>query len=786
MQTPIDFGKAFLNRLFFEGNIDAAADAAAEDLLWTGDDRSLHIRTRQELEKMLELLAVRIREPHYVDIAAIKSQLCPDNTVLVTYELSLVPENVSRTLVLFCSMFIAPADETYRITFLHFSEKTEDDRNRIRQISVFADKIACGIMILAAGGGHTPVILYYNRYITDRLGYEPEEFEALAAGDPFFAAAPAEKEKFAGISSVTADTARNITLNTELVRRDGNHLSFHISATPAYRQEERVLYYCVLHETTGFRLVTSQLQSRLDVNTRALHCLPGAVCGLHWNGETGRVFYMSKQIRSYFGISEAAFADRIGNDPLAFLEMTDIRRERLVRDHLHQPLSDPDCGMYRIPRPDGSSLWVSLTMIHDVRRDTGEDDIYLCYMDRNKDHEDQVRQEEKSRKLIQIREQQAREEIEAARRACRMEVARAKEQADRREEGIRRTMQRHLDAQKREARHREERQNARYQQLEERTSRELRKMTEENDGLRKRVKELEERLRVRQEETEKKIAALTAEQEEKARAREERLTAGFEEELERSRRIIRDLRREKEDSEAGARLEKARENADKIRHMEKDKGMERVRYLMEQPAEAFGVSGTVRRVDSGELRDRVIQDFMEMIRASQGNVPDQVFRAEEAVRNVMLYQSLRCNDRRISLTLRKGAVFAGEVDGSKAGLQTALCNLLDSVLAQTENGGRVTVTYTTERPAKGEVGLMLRILGGSREAGLRDLVTAWDQESAAGDPLNAGIYNAGRILSSMDGSMRFRNTGADRGEYTVKVRMKLPDTGNKEKKTAQG
>ena len=169
MQTPIDFGKAFLNRLFFEGNIDAAADAAAEDLLWIGDDRSLHIRTRQELEKMLEHLAVRIREPHYVDIAAIKSQLCPDNTVLVTYELSLVPENVSRTLVLFCSMFIMPADETYQITFLHFSEKTEDDRNRIRQISVFADKIACGIMILAAGGGHTPVILYYNRYITDRL-----------------------------------------------------------------------------------------------------------------------------------------------------------------------------------------------------------------------------------------------------------------------------------------------------------------------------------------------------------------------------------------------------------------------------------------------------------------------------------------------------------------------------------------------------------------------------------------------------------------------------------------
>ena len=62
MQTPIDFGKTFLNRLFYEGNIDAAADAAAEDLLWTGDDRSLHIRTRQELEKMLELLAVRIRK----------------------------------------------------------------------------------------------------------------------------------------------------------------------------------------------------------------------------------------------------------------------------------------------------------------------------------------------------------------------------------------------------------------------------------------------------------------------------------------------------------------------------------------------------------------------------------------------------------------------------------------------------------------------------------------------------------------------------------------------------
>ena len=590
MQTPIDFGKAFLNRLFFEGNIDAAADAAAEDLLWIGDDRSLHIRTRQELEKMLEHLAVRIREPHYVDIAAIKSQLCPDNTVLVTYELSLVPENVSRTLVLFCSMFIMPADETYQITFLHFSEKTEDDRNRIRQISVFADKIACGIMILAAGGGQTPVILYYNRYITDRLGYEPEEFEALAAGDPFFAAAPAEKGKFTGISSVTADTARNFTLNTELIRRDGNHLSFHISATPAYRQEERILYYCVLHETTGFRLVTSQLQSRLDVNTRALRSLPGAVCGLHWNGETGRVFYMGKQIRSYFGVSEAAFADQIGKDPLAYLDMTEIRRERLIRDHLNQPLSDPDCGLHRILRPDGSSLWVSLTMIHDVRRDTGEDDIYLCYSDRDKEHADQVRREEKTRKLLQIRDQQAREEIEAARRACRMEISRAKEQADRREEGIRKTMQQHLDAQKREARHREEHQNARYQQLEERTSRELRKMTEENNSLKKRVKELEERLQVRQEETEKMIAALTASQEEKARTREERLTASFEEELERSRRIIRDLRREKEDSEAGARLEKARENADQIRRMEKDKGMERVRYLMEQPAEAFGVS----------------------------------------------------------------------------------------------------------------------------------------------------------------------------------------------------
>jgi hypothetical protein len=90
MQTPIDFGKEFLNRLFDHRDADACMAMLAGDLVWITPENLHHFLSEGAVLKFLRKQIAAQEEPRYVDLVSIKSSPSADNIMTVAYEVNLV------------------------------------------------------------------------------------------------------------------------------------------------------------------------------------------------------------------------------------------------------------------------------------------------------------------------------------------------------------------------------------------------------------------------------------------------------------------------------------------------------------------------------------------------------------------------------------------------------------------------------------------------------------------------------------------------------------------------
>ena len=338
MQTPIDFGKDFLNRFYDLRDADGCLQMLAGDLVWITPEDMHHFLSEGAVLKFLRRQISADAQARYVDIASMKSSPSAENIMTVAYEVNLVSGEDERPLHLRCSMAICRRGRRLEITFLHFSKRAERDSSE--QLRDFVTSLPCGVMILACLDGQREEALFYNEYFAHRLRYRQEEFARAMAKNPFFMASEEDRDRIQEEIDRARKSGGSISANLRFYRRDGNSFYYRMTGAPAYQANGGTVYYCVFQETTGFRLTIDRLQGRLDSATELLRQIPEGICGIEYpveeaphaggRGREPRVFFVSKNIPAMFGVSNSAFMKNILLDPCFGLEMTSITRNRIL------------------------------------------------------------------------------------------------------------------------------------------------------------------------------------------------------------------------------------------------------------------------------------------------------------------------------------------------------------------------------------------------------------------------------------------------------------------------
>ena len=456
MQTPIDFGKNFLNSYFSNRDPDQCLEDLAYDVVWITPRQMYHFLSAKEIRDFLQQEMAANPERYYVDIVSIKRSPSAADISTVAYEINLVSKEEEKAVYLRCSMAICKRGQHFEITFLHMSEK--QGVGGVEQIREFTENLPCGVLIFAYMKDEGVKTLFYNEYFWKKLHYKEDQFQKQMERDPFFMVSDEERAKIVSRLKEIQGTNGHLAVNLTFFRRDGNRFQYRMIGAPAYQEGENTVYYCVFQETTGFIQVHEQMKERVASASEILGRIPGALCVL--TGEPGdwHPVYVSRHFPEKFGLSMAGFADEIAKDPFYRLEMTSITRKRVTEAHLDMIARDPYVGMFEMEQADGTKRWTDVYLV-DSPSGNGSRMRMLFYVDRDETRKatdlqiakaEQASKMQQERAKVEIREAQekARIEVEEARTTVRKEIEEAQAKTQEQIESFRVKMNEVLDSQK--------------------------------------------------------------------------------------------------------------------------------------------------------------------------------------------------------------------------------------------------------------------------------------------------------------------------------------------------
>ena len=422
MQTPIDFGKNFLNSFFSSRDPDLCLEDLAYDVVWITPGQMYHFLSAKEIRNFLQEEMTAKPERYYVDIVSIKSSPSAADISTVAYEINLVPKEEEKAVYLRCSMAICKRGQHFESTFLHMSEK--QGVGGMEQIREFTENLPCGVLIIAYMKDEGPKTLFYNEYFWKKLHYKEDQFQKQMERDPFFMVSEEERDKIMSRLKEIQGTNGHLAVNLTFFRRDGNRFQYRMIGAPAYQEGDNTVYYCVFQETTGFNQLHAQMQERVATASEILGRIPGALCVL--TGEPGNwsPVYVTRQFPEKFGMSMAGFAEEVSKDPFYRLEMTSITRKRLTEAHLDMISADPYLGMFEMEQADGTKRWTDVYMVSSPGRGGGCMRM-LFYVDRDEVRRATDLQIAKAEQASKMQQERARVEIREAQEKARLQVEEA-------------------------------------------------------------------------------------------------------------------------------------------------------------------------------------------------------------------------------------------------------------------------------------------------------------------------------------------------------------------------
>ena len=250
MQTPIDFGKNFLNSFFSSRDPALCIEDLAYDLVWITPKQMYHFLSAKEIHDFLQKEMTAKPERFYVDIVSIKSSPSAADISTVAYEINLVSKEEEKAVYLRCSMAICKRGQHFEITFLHMSEK--NGQGGTEQIREFTENLPCGVLIFAYMKDEGLRTLFYNDYFWKKLHYKQDQFQKHMERDPFFMISEEERDKILAKLREIQGTNGHLAVNLTFYRKDGNRFQYRMIGAPAYQEGDNTVYYCVFQETTGF------------------------------------------------------------------------------------------------------------------------------------------------------------------------------------------------------------------------------------------------------------------------------------------------------------------------------------------------------------------------------------------------------------------------------------------------------------------------------------------------------------------------------------------------------
>lgn len=747
MITPIDFGKLFLNNWFYEKDPAACAAMLSEDSLFIMPDRGEHFMSREDASSWMAERIGAADSRKYVDFTSLRSNPCGEESVAVSYEVSLIPADARDTVGIRCTVIVRGRGEDARICFVQMSDNEADVRSLSARVRDLLGPMKTGALLLECRE-ESFVLLYANDFFTEKLKYSREEFEIMSGHNPFFFILQGEDRKFARVLRECAGEGRDISVRTVLTGAYGQRVACQVNGIVREGMEDvrqGKLLLCLFQDISGLQTIIDQFDSQLHIRQEILKGLPGCSVVLQRGEQETRVLYMSPEAGDMFGMNAAALGEEIKKDLLYGLEMTDITRKRIVEEYIEARADDPDCGMFRIERPDGTSLWAELYI---SSRDRGKEAgrVYLFYLDRDRQKREMEKQMETTEMISRIRREQAREDIESARKKAEVLVEEEKEKTRKLLESKEEELDRRLEVRVRNAEQRERELKNEYRTYRADMSRKLAVME-------KALREARQQLRLREKEYEEKLSGQEQAFEERIAALEEKLARDQEEQS---------LRRQ--ELEAG-----------QIRSAQRARMKEKADAVRKASLEELELMPGMARKDAERVRESIAQDYERMTEIEPDSLFSGTFLIQDAVRNIMLCQSPRCSRRGIGLVMQAGKNYPREVRGDRPRLQSALSSLLDFAVDNTPVGGRIVLTYTSDWPSRGRVNMRFRLRFDARAFSEAELQ---DPGRVRGNPVREGLLVALEDIRRMGGSLQITEVSRESSEITVWVSMGVPERKN--------
>ena len=836
MQTPIDFGKNFLNSFFSSRNPDLCLEDMAYDVVWITPKQMYHFLSAKEIRDFLQKEMTARPERHYVDIVSIKSSPSAADISTVAYEINLVPKEEEKAVYLRCSMAICKRGQHYEITFIHMSEK--QGQGGLEQIREFTENLPCGVLIFAYMKEEGPKTLFYNEYFWKKLHYKEDQFQKQMERDPFFMVSDEEHDKIKDKLKEIEGTNGHLAVNLTFYRKDGNRFQYRMIGAPAYQEGDNTVYYCVFQETTGFNQIHAQMQERIASAADILGKIPGGICAI--SGEPGnwRPVYVSRQFPERFGLSMASFADEVAKDPFYRLEMTSITRKRMTQSHLEMVAKDPYVGMFEMEQVDGTKRWTDVYLINSADHNGNRLRI-LYYIDKDEARKatDQLiakaeaasrMQQERAKVEIREAQEKARLQVEEAQTTVRKEIEEAQAKTQEQIESFRVKMNQVLDSQKGSIEIKEKQLRLEYESREQELQRSY---TEKEQMLQKQLEnyvkaqdnELAKQKRAVElltADCEKEIAAKQAEVDKLEQELKRTMDALRESEALRDRQMRSSQLRESEQAKTVQRLQEMIDSMTKSNVVQQtpvqqtgraayrqetpvQQTSQRAPILQEEPEDGFfdaapgrtlrrgfgtqtqnkEQAGTAARyVDDAPnvsenmepAKSTVMDDLVQMAASDDNVLKEELFSIDECLGNVMVLQKPVCDKKRIRLELKKSVSMPEKAIGDKAKLQRALVSLLESATEQTPEGGVINLGCRADRASGNRVYLYFTIRDNGSSIASELMQGMFEMKDERDDPLRAGLYTAREIVSIMGGNVRVRSRRGEGTEFMVTVCMNMP------------
>lgn len=418
MQTPIDFGKSFLYTFFDQRDADSCLKMLAGDLVWITPEEMHHFLSEGAVLRFLRKQISADGQARYVDIASIKSSPSADNIMTVAYEVNLVSGEDEKPLHLRCSMAVCRRGRRQEITFLHFSRRaernsTEQLRDFVTHLPCGVMILAC------LDGQREEAVYYNEYFAHRLRYRQEEFARAMKKNPFFMASEEDREriqDEIARARKNGGNIAANLRfyrrdgnsfyyrmLGAPAYQADGGTVYYCVfEETTGYRltvdrlqgrldSTAEILRQVPegicgielpapgekepLPAVNGGRQAAQASEADATAGGRRAARVPEAeaaagsvgaagAAGMPAAGATAkeppfgkkaRVFFVSKNIPSLFGVSNSAYMKNILQDPLFGLEVTSITREKLLRTDLFSPgkagsAGPVSCGIFRLRR----------------------------------------------------------------------------------------------------------------------------------------------------------------------------------------------------------------------------------------------------------------------------------------------------------------------------------------------------------------------------------------------------------------------------------------------------